>query len=226
MLLASLKYIIKSNKKETHIVLMSVITILLSSLFWVYIDTIKILKNDRITNSSLIHSFFAAIYSNYACIMYPQIIYDYPLVKDNIPSWLITFLFISYGYGFRDMYFGIKNKKMDEISHATIYLLSCSGAYYLNIMPMLIVSFTLESSSFFLNLLPLNNQIVDISFFITFSFYRFAILPTFAYYYCTNNENVGIQPIFVGAVAMTSLNIYWFYLICKKAVRRHNRTKL
>ena len=205
---------------------MSVITIFLSALFWVYIDTVKILNNDRIANSSLIHSFFAAIYSNCACIMYPQLIYDYPSIKGNIPSWLITFLFISYGYGFRDMYFGIKNRKMDEIAHAIIYLLSCSGAYYYNEITTLTVPFILESSSFFLNLLPLNNEIVDISFFITFSFYRFVVLPTFAYYYCTNNENVGIQTMFIGAVVMTSLNIYWFYLICKKAVRRYKRNKI
>ena len=153
--------------------------------------------------------------------MYPQLIYDYPSIKDNIPPWLITALFISYGYGFQDMYFGIKNRKLDEISHATIYLVTCSGAYYANIMPMLIVPFTLESSSFFLNLLSLKNVYVDILFLITFSVYRFIMLPTFAYYYCTNNENVGIQTMFIGAVVMTSLNIYWFYLICKKAVRRY-----
>jgi hypothetical protein len=204
---------------------MSVITIILSALCWVYIDTIKIFKNDQITNSSLIHSFCAAIYSNYACIAYPQIIYDYSLVKSSIHPWLITALFISYGYGFRDMYFGIKNRKMDEISHATIYLFSCSGAYYANNMPMLIVPFTLESSSFFLNLLPLKNTKIDISFFITFAFYRFVILPTFAYHYCTNNENVGISIMFIGAITMTSLNIYWFYLICRKAIRRYKRTK-
>ena len=100
-------------------------------------------------------------------IIYPQLIYDYPSIKDNIPPWLITSLFISYGYGFRDMYFGIKNRKMDEIAHATIYLFSCSGAQYKNIMPMLIVPFTLESSSFFLNLLSLKNETIDILFFIT-----------------------------------------------------------
>ena len=220
------KYIIKSNKKETHIVLMSVITIILSALFCNYIDTVKIFNNEQIANSSLIHSFFAAIYSNYACIMYPQLIYDYPLIKDSIPSWLTTFLYISYGYGFQDMYFGIKNKKMDEISHATIYLISCSGAYYANIMPMLIVPFTLESSSFFLNLLSLKNVYIDILFLITFAFYRFALLPTVGYYYFTNNANIGIQPIFIAAVAMTTLNIYWFYLICRKAIRRYKRYKI
>ena len=202
---------------------MSVITIFLSAVFCVYIDTFKIFKNDQITNSSLIHSFFATIYTNYASIIYPQLIYDYPSIKDNIPPWLITSLFISYGYGFRDMYFGIKNRKMDEIAHATIYLFSCSGAQYKNIMPMLIVPFTLESSSFFLNLLSLKNETIDILFFITFSFYRFALLPTFAYYYCTNNKNVGISLIFFTTLTMTTLNIYWFYLICRKALRRYNK---
>ena len=202
---------------------MSVITIVLSALFWVYIDTIKIFKNDQIINSCFIHSFFATVYSNYACIMYPQLIYNYPSIEDSIPSWIVTSLFISYGYGFRDMYFGIKNQKMDEISHATIFLVSCSGAHYFNRIPTLTIPFTLESSSFFLNLLPLNNPIVDISFFTTFAFYRFAVLPTFSYYYCTNNKNAGIQPIFIGAIAMTMLNIYWFYLICRKAVRRYKR---
>lgn len=198
---------------------MSLITIILSSAFWVYIDTIKIFKNEKIINSCLFHSFFATIYSNYGCIMYPQIIYDYPSVKDNIPSWLITSLFISYGYGFRDMFFGIKNKKMDEISHATIYLFACYGAYYINITPSLIAPFTLESSSFFLNLLPLNSMIINILFVVTFAFYRFVLLPTFTYYYCMNNENVGIPIICVAFVTMTTLNIYWFYLIYTKAKR-------
>ena len=118
--------------------------------------------------------------------MYPQLIYDYPSIKDNIPPWLITALFITYGYGFRDMYFGIKHRKMDEIAHATIFLMSFFSAHYYNEIPTLTVPFILESSSLFLNLLPLNNQIIDISFFITFAFYRFVVLPTFAYYYCTN----------------------------------------
>jgi hypothetical protein len=219
------KYIYNQNKKETPFVLMSVITIVLSTLFWAYIDTIKIFKNDQIVNSSLIHSFFATIYSNYACIMYPQIIYDYPSIENNIPSWIITSLFISYGYGFRDMYFGIKNQKMDEIAHATIFLISCSGAYYKNIIPVLIVPFTLESSSFFLNLLPLNILIVDILFAVTFALYRFGLVPTFSYYYCTNNKNTGIPIICLAIITMTTLNIYWFYLICRKAVRRYNRYK-
>jgi hypothetical protein len=205
---------------------MSIITIFVSALFWTYIDNVKIFENDKITNSSLIHSFFTAVYTNYACIMYPQLIYDYPSIRNIVPSWLITFLFISYGYGFRDMYFGIKNRKIDEIAHATIFLMSFFAAHYYKEIATLIVPFTLESSSFFLNLLPLNNTTVDISFFITFAFYRFAVLPTFAYYYCTNNENVVIQLIFIGAVSMTTLNIYWFYLICRKAITRYKRPKL
>ena len=205
---------------------MSVITIVLSALFWIYIDTVKIFKNDQIVNSSLMHSFFATIYSNYSFIIYPQLIYDYPSIENSIPSWILTSLFISYGYGFNDMYIGIKHRKIDEIAHATIFLISCSGAYYINIMPMLIIPFTLESSSVFLNLLPLNNQMIDILFVVTFAFYRLAVLPTFAYYYCTNFKNAGIPIIFIGLLSITMLNIYWFYLICRKAVRRYNKNKI
>lgn len=205
---------------------MSVITIIVSALFWTYIDNVKIFENDKIVNSALIHSFFTAGYTNYASIIYPQLIYNYPSIRNIVPPWLITSLFITYGYGFRDMYIGIKHRRIDEIAHATIFLMSFFSAHYYNEIATLTVPFILESSSFFLNLLPLNNEIIDISFFITFAFYRFAVFPIFAYYYCTNYENVGIQPIFIGSIAMTSLNIYWFYLICRKAIRRYKRPKI
>lgn len=196
--------------------------VMLSALFWFYIDTVKLFKNDKILNSCIINSGFTAVYTNLACFMYPQLIYDFPQVEPYLPPWIRTVLLITYGYGYRDLYFGIENQKLDEIAHATIYLVGCSFAYSTDNMSMLIVPFTLETSSFFLNLRPFKNIYCDITFVATFAFYRFVILPVFCYHYLMNEDTLYKSYMAVVGGSITLLNLYWFHLISKKAIKVYN----
>ena len=199
------------------------IIIIMSTFFWFYIDTFKIFKNDKILNSCIINSGLTAVYTNFACFMYPQLIYNFPQIEPYLPSWIRTVLLITYGYGYRDLYFGIENRKLDEIAHATIYLVGCGLAYSTDNMSLLIVPFTLETSSFFLNLRSLQNIICDASFVLTFVFYRFVILPIFCYYYLMNEDTLYKTHMFVVGGSITLLNMYWFILISKKAIKMYNK---
>lgn len=192
--------------------------IILSTLFWFYIDTVKIFKNDKIINSALIHSIFAASYTNLACMMYPQLIYDYHSVEPELPSWTTVSLLITHGYGYRDLYFGIKSRKLDDLAHGIIFLVGYSYARSTS-MTLLLLGFITETSSIFLNLRPLQNIVLDGLFVITFFVYRFIVLSLFIYYYLTNPDSLYKHAVLMSWTPLTILNIYWFNLISKKAIR-------
>jgi hypothetical protein len=196
------------------------IGIIISSLaFWFYIDTKKLFNNERIINSGLIHSVISGIGYNAGLICCPLIMYDYPVVRDSLPDRYLIVPFISFGYSFYDMYIGIKSKKLENVLHGFIMLSSFIFAYLNNITAILHISMVTETSSIFLNLRPFKQQWIDIAFLVTFFLYRLVLFPLIFISYVTNPNNTVRIVVFFESILLISLNVYWFNLIVKKALR-------
>jgi hypothetical protein len=194
------------------------IIIFSSCLFWVIVDNVTILKNDRIVNSGLIHAIVSGVSGNIGCALYPLLMYDYPLVKETIPYPLLIGPLISIGYSGYDLYIGFKHNRMDEIIHGFLFLYGSMIAYKHGIVPTLNIFGLTETSSIFLHIRPFNQQWINIMFIVTFFSYRVIICPILLIIYVLNEENVARREIFVGGGLLTLLNIYWFHLIMKKAI--------
>ena len=199
-------------------VLMSDIAIILSSLlFWRCVDMVKLFKNEKIFNSALIHASVSATYSIYACILYPEITFgDTPEFWNRLPL-------ISYGYGMYDLAWAIQNRKMDEISHGLIFVSSCSIAYYGNILHVMYCGLIIETSTIFLNLRPLQYVWNDVLFVITFFIFRLGVSPyLFITYALTQPVSIEMKYIILcGAICISLLNLYWFYLISRMIYKKH-----
>jgi hypothetical protein len=76
-----------------------------------------------------------------------------------------------------------------------------------------------ETSSIFLNIRPFRRQWIDILFALTFFVFRLIICPVTIYLYLIHPDNIEKPVVFCGMVSLTSLNIYWFYYIVKKAFK-------
>lgn len=197
------------------------ISIVFSSfLFWVIIDRVSLFKNDKIVNSSLIHSIITGIGGNVCCALYPMIIYDYQLVKDTLPFTVRVVPLIFTGYSVYDFYLGIKTMEMEYIFHGLIFIYGCNSAYTQSIMPTLNVVTLMETSSIFLNIRPLKQPWIDVLFVITFFLYRIIIFPTLITIYILNDKQMGRGNVFIGGTLITALNVYWFYYIMQKAVKQ------
>jgi hypothetical protein len=202
------------------------LSIVLSSLlFFIYIDTKKLFKNDRIINSALIHSIISGVGTNIGLLMYPNIIYDFNETVQEMPV-IYTFLpLISFGYSFCDLYVGIKSKKLENIVHGLVFSLSCAGAYKYGVIMSGYLIMQTETSSIFLNLRPLKQKWIDLSFITTFFIFRLVLCPYLIFMYTLNPENGGKFIISGGSFIITILNVYWFYYIVKKAIRMYNEEK-
>jgi hypothetical protein len=184
-----------------------------SVLFWFYIDSFKLFSNERVINSARIHAFISGIGNNAIVLMYPSIVYNYNEVKDQLPT--ISSL-ISFGYGFYDIYLGIRSKKIDNIFHGFIFVSSFCLTYYSNAVSAMPLFMITETSSIFLNLRPYTKRWIDITCFITFFVYRILICPTFVILYVINSANPIRGLVLLGGVCITSLNLYWFILHSNK----------
>jgi len=190
------------------------LSIVLSSvLFWFYIDSVKLFSNERVINSAFIHAFVSGIGNNAIVLMYPSIIYNYNEVKDEIPT-IISF--ISFGYGFYDIYKGICSKKIDNIFHGFIFVSSFCSTYYGGIMSVMPLFMITETSSIFLNLRPYSMRWIDISCFISFFVYRILVCPTFVILYVINSANSIRGLVLLGGLSITGLNLYWLILYSNK----------
>lgn len=200
-------------------------TIILSSLcFWFYIDSIKIFKTDKekkhkIINSALIHSLISGIGYNMGIICNPTIVYDYHSIVNNIPDIYILIPLISFGYSFYDLYIGIKSRKFENILHGLLFLSYFCYSYNKNVLGVLHIIMITETSSIFLNLRPLGYKIINILFVVTFFVFRLILSPVTIYLYLIHPDNIEKPVVFWGMVSLTSLNIYWFYYIIKKAFK-------
>lgn len=184
-----------------------------SLLFWFYIDSVKLFSNERVINSALIHAFVSGIGNNVIVLMYPSIVYNYNEVKEQLP---IIISLISFGYGFYDIYIGIRSKKIDNILHGFILLTSFCFSYYYNAMSAMPLFIITETSSIFLNLRPYSKVWIDITCFLTFFIYRLLVCPTFIILYVINPENPIRGLVLLGGTCITGLNLYWFILYSNK----------
>lgn len=193
------------------------LTIILSSaLFWFYIDSVKLFSNERVINSAIIHACISGVGNTVGLAMYPIIVYDYSQIQYNIPPFISTIAFISFGYSFYDLYIGIQSKKMDNILHGFIFVTSFLWGHYYNLIAITCIPMITESSSIFLNLRPYKKRWIDISFAVTFFIYRILLSPIFLSIYVMNVDNPSRIFVLVGALILVSLNVYWFSLIVRK----------
>lgn len=190
--------------------------ILSSVLFWVYIDSVKLVSNERVINSALIHACISGIGNSVGLIMYPIIVYDYYKIVDNVPPFISTIALISFGYSFYDLYIGVQSKKMDNILHGFIFVSAYSMSYYCKIMSMPSINMITEMSSIFLNLRPYKNIWIDIAFAVTFFIYRIILSPIFLTMYLINPNNPFKMAVLFETLLVVPLNVYWFSLIMKK----------
>jgi len=199
--------------------------VLSSLLFFIYIDTKKLFKNDRIINSALIHSVISGLGTNIGLLLYPSLIYDFNGTVKEMPQIFLLIPFVSFSYSFYDVYIGFKSKQIDNIIHGVFFCAGCIGTYHNDIMMSGYLVMGVETSSIFLNLRPLKKKWIDITFIVTFFLFRLVISPYLTLMYMVNPENNVKKYIFAGAFTTTLLNIYWFYYIVKKAIRMHNEEK-
>jgi hypothetical protein len=193
------------------------LTIVLSSaLFWIYIDSVKLVSNERIINSALIHACISGIGNSIGIAMYPIIVYDYSQIEDNIPPFISTIALISFGYSFYDLYIGVQSKKMDNIIHGFIFVSSFMWGYYYNVIAITSIPMITEMSSIFLNLRPYKKKWIDISFAVIFFIYRIILSPTFLIVYTMNPTSPSKTFVLCEALLLIPLNVYWFSLIVKK----------
>jgi hypothetical protein len=195
--------------------------IILSSLcFWFYVDTVKIFKTEKkIINSALIHSLISGIGYNMGIICNPAIVYDYYSIANNIPDIYILVPLISFGYGFYDLYIGVKSKRFENILHGALFSSYFCYFYSKNLLSSLHVIMIAETSSVFLNLRPFRRQWIDILFIVTFFIFRLVICPITIYLYIIHPHNTEKTVVFCGMICLTSLNVYWFYYIIKKTLQ-------
>lgn len=190
--------------------------VLSSVLFWFYIDSVKLVSNERIINSALIHACISGIGNSVSIAMYPIIVYDYSQIKDNVPPFISTIALISFGYSFYDLYIGVKTKKMDNILHGFIFVSSFMWGYCYNVIAITSISMITETSSIFLNLRPYKKKWIDIAFALTFFIYRIILSPTFLIMYIMNPTSSSKIFVLSETLLFIPLNAYWFFLIAKK----------
>jgi len=190
-----------------------------SFIFWFYIDSVSIFNNKRIINSALIHSIITGICVNLGYLFNPSIVYNY-IVEDGLFDRYAIVTFISTGYSFYDLYIGIKSKQTDNIIHGCLYTMCCLYVYINDNLILSYVFLLSETSSIFLNLRPLQYKIIDILFVFSFFLYRIVIIPIIAIIYFMGPNNKDMLFAYTSSFSLTLLNIYWFYLIVKKAIRQ------
>jgi len=199
------------------------LTIILSSaLFWIYIDSVKLVSNERVINSAFIHACISGIGNSVGLVMYPMIVYDYYRIAENVPPFISTIALISFGYSFYDLYIGVQTKKMD-ILHGFIFVSSYITAYYYNVLSMPSITMITEISSIFLNFRPYKKKWIDIAFVLTFFIY-IILSPTFLVICIMNSNNSFSLRLIVlfETVLLVPLNVYWFSLIMKKMLNKKN----
>jgi hypothetical protein len=196
--------------------------IILSSLcFWFYIDSKKIYNKDKeikIVNSALIHGIICGIGINLGYIYNPSIVYNYVVDPELYNAYTIVPL-ISFGYGFYDLYIGIKSWKTDALIHGILFTI-CNMYVYFNDNILLSYTFLVtETSSIFLNLRVFRKQWIDILFALSFFIYRIIFAPLVTYIYLSDSTNKSLTFGYISSISITILNLYWFYYIVKKALK-------
>ena len=192
----------------------------LSLCFWFYIDSVKLVEK-KLTNSSLIHGIICGIGINAGYLYNPLIMYNYTIVPELYDIYIIVPL-ISFGYGFYDLYVGIKSKKTENILHGIIFIF-CNMYVYINNNILLSYTFLItETSSIFLNLRVYRKQWIDVLFALTFFIYRIICSPALAIIYLSDTSNTDLVFGYISFISITMLNLFWFRLIVKKIFKKGN----
>jgi hypothetical protein len=202
------------------------IVILISMFCCFYFDN-ENLFNLKINSVSLFHAIIVGVGTSLLSLYNQSISIEY---NDNFIYQI--FPLISFGYSFYDLYIGIRSNQFEYILHGAFLILLTTSFYYIDALSILNIPLTGEISTIFLNLRPIRNDIIDLLFVITFTWYRIIFVPIVLSVYvynspCMNNivDSTCTTEILIVMffVLFSALNIYWFYYICKKVMRRINR---
>jgi hypothetical protein len=196
---------------------------LLSLCFWFYIDSVKLVEKN-LSNSSLIHGIICGIGINAGYLYNPSIIYNYTIASELYDMYIIVPL-ISFGYGFYDLYIGIKSNKFENILHGILFII-CNMYVYINNNILLSYTFLItETSSIFLNLRVYRKQWIDLLFALTFFIYRIICSPALAVIYLSDTTNTDLVFGYISSISISILNLYWFSLIVKKILKNKEVNK-
>jgi hypothetical protein len=194
--------------------------ILISLFFWFYIDNKKIFEKN-IKNSSLIHAIICSIGIHIGYFCNPLIIYNYIIVPELYDIYIIVPL-ITFGYSLYDLYIGIKSQKPDELIHGILFV-TCNFHSFFNDNILLSYTFLItETSTIFLNLRVYRDHRIDVLFALTFFIYRIMAAPILSIIYLSDVNNEGWLFGCITGTCVTILNLYWFRLIVKKALKKEN----
>lgn len=211
--------------------MLTVPTILFSIFCCFYFDN-ENLFNLKIQSIPLFHAIISGVGSNLLFVYNPNILYNpYNIFEYNNNFIYYILPIISFGYSFYDLYIGIKSNKLENIFHGIFFLLLMSSFYYFDALSVLNIPLLGETSSIFLNLRPLRNNIIDYLFVITFTFYRMIYVPILSIMYIYNSPCINIigstcNKEVIGSIFLVLfyiLNSYWFYYIYKKIMRHKNK---
>lgn len=206
--------------------------IILFTIFCCFYFDNENLFNLKIHSVPLFHAIIVGVGTTLLCLYNPDVLYNPNTIIEYKDCFIYQiFPLISLGYSFYDLYIGVRSNQLEYILHGTLLLLFTTSFYYIDALSMLNIPLLGETSTIFLNLRPIRNNIIDYLFAITFTFYRIIYLPIILFRFIYNSPCINIigsrctNEIFISIffVLFTGLNIYWFYYICKKVMRRINR---
>jgi len=188
------------------------------------------LFNLKINSVSLFHAIIVGVGTNLLCLYNPSVFFYDPntILEYNDCFIYNIFPLISLGYSFYDLYIGIRSNQLEYILHGVFLILITTSFYYIDALSLLNIPLLGEMSTIFLNLRPVRNDIIDCVFVITFTLYRMIFQPILLFVYLYNSPCINIIGsectseilITVFFLLFGGLNIYWFYYICKKIMRR------
>ena len=165
------------------------------------------------------HGIICGIGINAGYLYNPSIVYNYIVSPEQYDLYIIIPL-ISFGYGFYDLYIGIKSKKFENIMHGIMFVI-CNMYVYYNDNILLSYTFLItETSSIFLNLRVYRNYWIDILFALSFFVYRLIFCPIFTVIYLSDPNNKDLIFGYVSSISLTILNLYWFKIIVKKVLKK------
>lgn len=203
---------------------LSVVLLTLWVMYWI---ERKIPNIGKLHTVSLCHALCTTYMSHHVLFMDPEkffTIYDYDIT--SYPDYIQLFPYVSFGYAFYDMYYGISVRKIDYILHGIMFLTCTFVGDYYNVMHYSYVGLLMETSNIFLNFLPYDNLYINGIFFFLFILYRNIYFPIFTSVYVyrkydtlISSEDNHERYIVLCALMINSLNFYWGRKIVRKAIR-------
>jgi hypothetical protein len=183
------------------------------------------LFNLKINSVSLFHAIIIGVGTSLLCLYNPSVFLYNP---NDIIEYRDCFIYnifplISMGYSFYDLYIGIRSNQLEYILHGIFLMLLTTSFFYVDALSILNIPLIGEISTIFLNLRPIRNDIIDLLFVITFTLYRIIFIPIMLSMYLYNSPCITCTTeilIIMFSLLFGGLNIYWFYYICKKIMRR------